>query len=56
MAGHGGTAMAGELGRISILYWDGNRSREIIGYVGENGIKPNVTYQLNDKHKFTPKT
>ena len=51
-AGYGGKATAGEMGRISILDWDGNRYREVIGYVGENGIEPNVAYKLNDKHEF----
>jgi hypothetical protein len=51
-AGANGTAAAGERGRISILYWDGQRSREVIGYIGENGLKPNVSYKLNNRHKF----
>jgi hypothetical protein len=51
-AGYHGTAMAGEMGRISILYWDGQRSREVIGYIGENGLEPNVPYKLNDQHEF----
>jgi hypothetical protein len=51
-AGHYGTATVGVMGRISILYWDGQRSREVIGYIGENGLEPNVPYKLNDKHEF----
>jgi hypothetical protein len=53
-AGYYGTATAGEYGRLSILYWDNNakRYREIIGYVGENGIEPNIAYKLNDQHEF----
>ena len=50
--GDDGTAKAGEMGRISILYWDGHRCREVIGYVGENGIEPNVAYNLNEMHEF----
>ena len=55
-AGDWGTAMAGELGRISIFYWDGIRYREVIGYIGENGLLPNVPYVLNNKHEFVRKT
>jgi hypothetical protein len=51
-AGHYGTATAGVMGRISILYWDGQRYREVIGYIGENGLEPNVSYKLNNRHKF----
>ena len=51
-AGNRGTATAGEMGRISILCWDGTRSREVIGYIGENGLEPNVPYKLNDQHEF----
>jgi hypothetical protein len=52
--GYGGTAKAGEKGRLSILYWDNNaqRDQQIIGYVGENGIEPNVAYRLNDQHEL----
>jgi hypothetical protein len=51
-AGRYGTATAGVMGRISILYWDGKRYREVIGYIGENGLEPNVSYKLNNRHKF----
>jgi hypothetical protein len=52
MAGPYGTATAAEMGRISIFCWDGNKSREVTGYIGENGLEPNVSYKLNDKHEF----
>ena len=51
-AGDYGTATAGELGRLSILYWDGNRYREVTGYIGENDLEPNVPYKLNDNYEF----
>ena len=51
-AGHYGTATAGVMGRISILCWDGKRNREVIGYIGENGLEPNVPYKLNEQHEF----
>lgn len=50
-----GNAAAGELSRLSILYFDGKaeRYREIIGYAGEDGIEPNVTYKLDETtHTF----
>ena len=46
------TASAGELGCIGLTYWDGKRYRTVIGYIGENGLKPNVAYRLNGKHEF----
>ena len=51
-SGNGGTSTSGESGELRIRYWDGNRYRLKVGYVGENGIKPNVPYRLNDKHEF----
>jgi hypothetical protein len=56
-AGDDGTASAGDYGRLRLLWWDHNNSRyrEEIAYVGENGIKPNVKYQLDDQHKFVEK-
>ena len=41
-------AKAGELGLICISYSDGNRERLLVGYVGENGIKPNTWYAVSD--------
>jgi len=51
-AGEGGKATAGDGGTISIWLYDGSRLRLAIGYVGEDGIKPNVAYRVNDKGKF----
>ena len=53
-AGHGGTATAGDKGTICIQYYDAQseRYRIAIAYVGENGIKPNRKYKLNDSHEF----
>jgi hypothetical protein len=49
-AGSYGTASAGEGGKIMIDYYDSerNRMRTLIGYVGEDGIKPNVPYVVKD--------
>jgi len=52
MAGHCGKVIAGEDSKISLIYWDGKRERETIGYVGEDGIEPNVAYILDVNNKF----
>jgi hypothetical protein len=53
-AGATGTATAGDDGTIQIKTWDGaaSRYRIVTGYVGENGIKPNVKYRLDGKGQF----
>ena len=50
-AGEFGTAMAGDRGIIQIHYFSG-RARIAIGYIGENGLKPNVKYTLDANHNF----
>ena len=47
-AGHGGTATAGHGGTIMIKWWDTKKNRcyTAIGYVGEDGIEPNVAYRV----------
>jgi len=52
-AGYRGTASAGNNGEIHIRYWDGNRYRTVVGYIGENGLEANVSYKLNNNHEFT---
>jgi hypothetical protein len=49
-----GIVSAGENGCIALTWWDGSKHsyRIEVGYVGENGIKPNTPYRLNDEHKF----
>jgi len=53
-AGENGTAMAGNYGEIHIKWWDDDaqRYRTKIGYVGEDGIKPDTAYRLNGNHEF----
>ncbi|WP_162958987.1 hypothetical protein [Pseudomonas aeruginosa] len=53
-AGYKGTATAGEKGEIRIRYWDekADRYRTVIGYIGEDGLEPDVPYKLNADHKF----
>jgi hypothetical protein len=50
-AGDRGTATAGEGGILNIRYWDGNRYRIAVFYVGEDGIEANQKYCLNGEHK-----
>lgn len=54
IAGRCGKAIAGEKGELHIRYWDhvAERYRTAIAYVGEDGIKPNVAYKLDDNNKF----
>lgn len=49
-----GVAKAGNYGEIHIQWWDNeaHRYRTKIAYVGEDGIKPNTAYHLNDSHEF----
>ena len=51
MAGDGGTATAGYGGSIAIRWWDGDSSRYRIRAfdVGENGIKAQTKYRLDDR-------
>ena len=53
-AGEGGTATAGEGGELRIQQWDtkADRYRTRVGYVGEDGIKAETKYQLDDAGKF----
>jgi hypothetical protein len=50
--GNRSTLTGGDGSTLSISYWDGNRNRIMIGYIGENGLEPNVAYKLNEKHEF----
>ena len=43
------TLTGGDGSILNITWWDGNRYRQTIGYVGENGIKANVAYRCNHK-------
>ncbi len=53
-AGDKGTATAGKKGEIQIRYWDEKteRYRTVIGYIGEDGLEPDVPYKLNADRKF----
>ena len=51
-AGYASTARVGEKGVIVLPYYDGIRTRVAVGYVGENGIEPNVEYKVNNNGIF----
>ena len=51
-SGYKGTSTSGYNGTLVIKYLDGIRYKVAVGYVGENGIKANVPYKLNEKHEF----
>ena len=51
-AGYSGTATAGYSGTLVIKWHDGKRYRIAVGYVGEDGILPNVAYKLDARGKF----
>jgi hypothetical protein len=46
-AGYYGQATAGIYGTIAVRWWDGGRYRLAVGYVGEDGIEPNVAYRCD---------
>ncbi len=52
--GQDGIAQAGHLGIIQFRYLDKEtkRFRLKIGYIGEEGLKPNTFYQLNEKFEI----
>ena len=51
-AGEGGTATAGEFGIIQIRYFSNGRWRIKTGYIGEDGLKPNTPYRLDENNEF----
>jgi len=51
-AGNQSTLTAGDGSRLSCEYWDGNKMRLATAYVGENDIKPNQDYKVNNKGEF----
>ena len=51
-AGEFGTATAGDYGILQIKWYDRNRYRIAIAYVGEKSILPNTTYKLNEQGQF----
>ena len=47
-SGYRGTSTSGDGGVLSILYWNGEKYKRAIFAVGENGIKPNVPYKVDN--------
>src|SRR5271157_3753817 len=50
--GNGSTVCGGENSKLILSYYDGRRSRSVVGYVGEDGIEANVKYKLGNEYKF----
>lgn len=50
--GYGSTLTGGDDSTLSIKWWDGHRTRISIAYVGEDGIKPNTPYRLDNNGRF----
>ncbi len=43
---------SGEHGCLATAWFDGTRNRIAVGYVGENGIRPNTPYRVNSRGEF----
>ena len=51
-AAYGCTGMIGPNGVLALAWHDGKRPRIAVAYVGEDGIKADTVYRLNDGGKF----
>ena len=51
-SGRGGTSTAGDRGTLIITWYDGSRYRRAVGYVGEDGLKPDTLYRVNGRGEF----
>ncbi len=49
---HDGTATAGDRGTLIITWYDGSRPRRAVGYIGEDGLKPDTPYRVNGRGEF----
>ena len=47
---------AGENSSFSSSYWDGERNRTVVFYVGENGILPNKEYKISNGKIYDEET
>ena len=54
-AGYAGTATAGEGGVITLLHWNVDRYKRVIGEIGEEGLKPKTPYILDADGKIVEK-
>jgi hypothetical protein len=50
--GDGSTVSGGDGSTLSVHLWDGQYVRIAVAYVGENGIKPNVAYRVNERGEW----
>ena len=48
----GGKATSGVLGTIIIKYYKNERYYSKVGHIGEDGLEPNVVYELDANHNF----
>lgn len=53
-AREGGRAMADDRGVLVLEWFDGERTRLTVAYVGEDGIKPNTYYRVNERGEVVP--
>jgi len=55
-AGYSGKARSGDMGAIVVRWWDYSKSppreRITVGYVGEDGVKPNTFYRCDEAGKL----
>jgi len=53
-SGDKGTSTSGKDGIIQIKFWDSKKDRHRFktGYIGEEGLKPNVKYKLDENNEF----
>jgi len=51
-AGNHGTAIAGDWGTLIVTWHDGARSRRAVGYIGENGLRPDTPYRVDVRGEF----
>ena len=54
--GYGATVTGGNEATVTGGWYDGNRYRLAVAYVGENGIKPDTPYRVDDHGNFTEET
>jgi len=47
-----GKAKAGVNGSLILTYWDGNRLRHVVGYVGEGGVEKDTWYRLDGNNQL----
>ena len=52
VGGDGSTVSGGYGSVLTLSYYDGTRHRLVTRYVGEDGIRANTKYRLNNAHKF----